>query len=175
MTTRSRAPIRRLFTPRAPRNYRWVTIGTSVIVSGGGTAVSGDHINTKVDEEFADCRLVRFYGDVNCRATGGTDTNMACSYLGMLIARQDALDVGITALPDPQTDADERWAFQRGWGQPGLSMPAAQVSERNVRFSLDFKLKGKIPFGHGFVTLVKNTMGGDMEFDLHGRLLVQLR
>jgi len=150
---------RRLTGPR--RQVRWVRIRSNENAIVDGASERTIIFNASVFPELVGSTLTRIVGTVFYRGTDAGPVLAPAYSMGILVARQEAADAGISALPDPESAAAGAWLHWRATQLRAAALPTDTSSLVYYdKFDLDIGAQRKMGTGMDIVLITHNAVSG---------------
>ncbi len=94
--------------------------------------------------------------------------------LGMIVASDKAVTLGVTAIPDPTVETgDDEWFMYQAFGAEGSA--STNVGRPIETYAFDSRAQRKVVDGQNVAVMISNAAAiGAFNFQLHYRILVKL-
>ncbi len=162
---------------RTPPNRGWA----GVVATGGTTLGASSKViaaSFSLDNDGIDETILRNVGGIGIASDQAAASETQTGALGMCIVTDTALALGITALPDPVTDAsDDVWLLYVSWFQELRFSDATGFEPQfSTWYPFDSKAKRVVHSGTSIAVIVANANASfGFKFGLNLRLLTQVR
>jgi len=176
---RSKNTLREYRQATNPRSKAWFGFfGSSVLVTAGSISVTD--IGGAIPSHFRlDATIIRMRGELLIMQDDAPVTETPIIWAaGIIVANEDAVSVGATALPDPGVD-DADWMWHRA-GYLGTRVTAAAVETEAVPRYIEIDNKSMRKMNESFKTLAlvfsnSATSGESTRIGISIRMLVLLK
>jgi len=148
--------------------YITLTAGVASILSTGLIVRGASGLI--IEGEVTITRMIAEYTAVLDSETADVQATMA---IGCGLVRQEAIDVGVTALPSPEDDPDFEWLYYAVHGMRNEPVSALQTDISTLRKSLDVRGQRILRVGMNVVWLAE-TQTSNAFCVVGGRYLVKL-
>ncbi len=172
------------------RSRSGIKRATKWIASADVTVVKGLAANTIVlDQSFTSAQLtavaqaggtiVRTRGFIWCKSDQLSATEMPIGAMGIVVVREAARVIGVSAVPSPVTDsADDGWFVHQFW-QAGIDFvqqdaTGVQMGNYWTRFEFDSKAQRKFNADDAIVVVIENSAAAHgLAYAINFRMLVK--
>jgi len=162
---------------RGPRRKSlWLFVGptTATLTAAGGTIMASLNAAALALRPFT---VVRTLIDISIRTDQLAATENQVGAFGMAVVSDQALAVGVTAVPTPVTDAGSDLWFVHQWMQSSFlfGSSVAFLSPGDRQYTIDSRGKRKVDEGQDIVVVseMSSTFDGQVQ-TMAGRLLILL-
>ncbi len=162
----------RLVRSATRRQTAWIglTLGDTTITSAVKSVVGSLNAAALALRPFT---VIRTHLEIFLRSDQSAADELQSGAVGTCIVNDDAVAVGITAIPGPVSDlgSDVWFAHQIVFGD------AVSLADRTVggaHFTLDSKAMRKVGIGQDLVVMLENAVATGMVVTMGGRFLVKL-
>ena len=162
----------------ARRKTQWLgrVFSTDSITLGANTVIL-DSVLTTIEKALRPFTIVRSVGLLSVRSDQQAATESPFGGLGFAIVSDQAITVGVTAVPNPVSDVEsDLWFLYQAFAT-GLSLITAAGFETRAfdHFPFDSRAMRKVEEGQDFAAVLANASATDgMDYILNYRLLVKL-
>ncbi len=158
----------------APKTKIWAGNNLSLIT----LATSAKTLVAEMSAGFLALRpftILRTRTVITFRTDQLTGSESPTGALGMIIVKEIAVNIGVTATPGPRTDPDSDWFVYQGMTAPFLFSDATGWGDSGtMQYVVDSKAMRKVGPDDDIATIVELDAAGGAFLNCEGRILIQL-
>ncbi len=159
----------------AKRKTLWIGIGStaSTLTSSGGTILNSLNAAALALRPFT---VVRTHLELLVRSDQIANSEDQVGALGVAIVSDQAVAIGVTAVPTPITDSSsDLWLLHKPFMNTFRLSSAVGISNAAKTYTVDSKAMRKVEDGQDFIVVVENdtSVGAGLGVLVSGRVLVK--
>ncbi len=162
--------------PKRLTEWQGIVGGPTAVTSLAAATSTLVFVNTAGELAKRPYTIVRTRGRLWVRSDQSTGTEAPFGALGMAVINDQAITIGITAIPKPVSDAEfDQWFVWEPWAASVRFGSSVGFSEEFLSYEIDSKAMRKVEEGESLVVVMENQAASHgAQFILQFRQLVKL-
>ncbi len=162
------------FVRPSPRTKIWIGQGVALTTLGTGASTLIAVFNAAA-LALRPFTILRTRVSCNFRSDQTATTEDITGAFGMIVVKESAATIGITAVPTPLTEVDADFFVYQGMTAPFTSLTSVGFQDGvGVRYDIDSKAMRKVGTNDDVAVVMELRSTGGAEINIEGRQLIQL-
>ncbi len=162
------------FTRPAPKTKIWIGADTAVgnLTSNAKTLIAELNAAALALRPFT---VLRTRVEWNFRSDQVVANESPTGSIGMIVAKEIAVNIGVTAVPGPIAEVDADWFVYQGVTSPLRFVSATGIVDpAGTKYTIDSKAMRKVGPADDIVWVAELRNAGGAVLNMEGRMLIQL-